>query len=260
MKVKNISGHTLSFQAGTRNYVTSNNAVAILDDNSETLNDVIEHVRKGRLEIVTLPPVAQYSGTPQLYGYAEIALGSGLADEDTLTIAGVTFEIDEAADGVEGANIAVTAADATANGVTADGLKAAINANTTLSKLGLVVDDVIKISNDDARIIIKAKGAMSIADADISKTGGFTITETDSADSVGYRTATVKVVATSATPLINTGLDSIFATFVSVRTAAGAVKAYDGTVTIGGGFVHLGSDGDVDIAATDVIVLQAVGK
>lgn len=261
MKVKNISGGTLTFQAGNYSHTLDNNTTVTLEDTDKALNDVITHVQKGRLEIVTLPPSSQYVGTPATKGYAIIQLESDLVDTDTLTIGSVTFEIDEAADGVVGSNIAVTAADATDNAVTAAGLKAAINANATLDALGLKVNDIIDLGVDDQRLILEAEGDTLIGDVTISQTGdGIAITKVNAAVSAGFRESVIKVTAGAATAIVNTGLEECYDATVLVRTAAGVRKAYDGAVTIGGKFIYISDSGSTDIADTDELIIHAYGK
>lgn len=45
---------------------------------------------------------------------------------------------------------------------------------------------------------------------------------------------------------------------VLVRTAAGAVKAWDGAITIAGNVVTVDNTGAVDFAATDVVICRIV--
>ena len=151
--------------------------------------------------------------------------------------------------------------------MTAAGLKAAINANSTVAALGLVCTEIINLGVDDQRLILEARGSTAIADITISQSGdGINITKVNAADGAGFRQSVVKHTATATTALINTGLDSVDNVVVTVRTAAGAAKAYDGAVTISdtatgrGGYIFLDASGDTDIASTDVITVVAYGK
>lgn len=47
------------------------------------------------------------------------------------------------------------------------------------------------------------------------------------------------------------------AVVVQVRTSAGVVKAHDGAVTVGDGYVSIDNSGTVDFADTDVISVIA---
>ncbi len=262
MKVKNISGATLTFKAGKRTYTIGNNVTTTIDDTLDALNDAIENVEAGRLELVTVPAVASYAGTPARYGYADINLNSTLADGDILTIAGVVFEFDTAASNSITAGRTRVLLDAgPAHATTAAALKTAINADTTLIALGLVADEIISIAANNAKLILKATGSTVIGDITISQTGdGVDITKVDASEGIGYRTSVTKVTATAVTALVNTGLETVHGVIVTVTTSAGVSKAYNGVARISGGFVHLDDSGTVDIASTDIVNVVAYGK
>lgn len=262
MKVKNISGATLTFKAGKRTYNAANNATVTIDDTTEALNDAISNVEAGRLELVTPPAIASYAGTPSRYGYADLNLNSTLADADTLTIAGVVFEFDTAASNSITAGRTRVLLDAgPAHATTAAALKTAINANSTLAALGLVADDIVSIAANNAKLILKATGDTAIADVTITQSGdGVDITKVNATDAIGYRTSVTRTVAAATTALVNTGLESVHGIVVTVTTSAGVSKKYDGVARIGGGFVYLDASGDVDIASTDIINVLAFGK
>lgn len=262
MKVKNISGATLTFKAGKRTYTVANNVTTTIDDTLDALNDAISNVEAGRLELVTPPAVASYAGTPARYGYADLNLNSTLADADTLTIAGVVFEFDTAASAsITSGNTRVLLDAGPVHATTAAALKTAINANSTLAALGLVADDIITLSTTNAKVILKATGTTLIADVTITQVGdGVDITKVNASDGLGYRTSVTKVTASATTALVNTGLESIHGFIVTLTTAAGASKLYNGLATIGGGFIYLDASGTVDIASTDIVNVVAFGK
>jgi ketosteroid isomerase-like protein len=264
MKVKNISGSSLTFGAGKRSHTIANNASVTVGDDGDTLNDVMVHVEAGRLELVGAPPLAHFSGTPSRYGYADLNLNSTLADTDYVTIAGVTFEFDTAASGsITSGRTRVLLSDTSPMDdaeTTAAAFKAAINANTTLATLGLVADDVIVISSTNAKVILKATGSTAIADVTITQSGnGVDITKVNASEAVGFRTSVVSATAAASTLLVNTGLESITGFTASVITA-GVAKAYDGVATVGGGFIYFNAAGDTDLASGDVVVVTAHGK
>lgn len=262
MKVKNISGATLTFKAGKRTYTIGNNVTTTVDDTLDALNDAIAHVEAGRLELVTVPAVASYAGTPARYGYADINLNSTLADADTLTIGGVVFEFDTAASNSITAGRTRVLLDAgPAHATTAAALKTAINANATLSALGLVADEIISIAANNAKLILKATGTTLIADIAITQSGdGVDITKVNASEGVGYRTSVTKVVASAVTALVNTGLETVHGVIVTVTTSAGVSKAYNGVARISGSFVYLDDSSTVDIASTDIVNVVAYGK
>jgi len=266
MTIKNISGGSLSFNVGTRNYVLADNAEQVIDDNHKTLNDVTEHIRKNRLEVVSSPPVAQYCATPDTYGYALVTLNT-VIDTDAISIGGEIFEIDEAANGVV-AGTAVTAVDATDMAVTAAGLKAAINANSVLDALGVKADDIINTVASVSYLVIEARGDTLIADVAITTADAtITIAKTAAAVGGGYRWSVKTFDPGTTTAMVNTGLDSIDTVHVLVKlTSASDITQYDmdvhfdGNISIGGGFVHLSDSGTYDFADGDTVTVIAFGK
>lgn len=262
MKVKNISGNTLTFKAGVRTYVLNNSGETTTDDTLEAFNDAYGLYEKGLLEITEGLPALGFLGSPAREGYADLNLNSTLADADTLTIAGVVFEFDTvASNSVSGTNIRVVLVDPADAPATAANLKAAINGNAHLASLGLVAEDILPIGSTNAKLILKAKGSTDIDDVTITQVGdGVDIVKVSAESSKVHRTSVVEHTATGTTALIYTGLVEVQSASVGVKTAAGASKAYDGTITYGGGFVYLDASGDADIASTDVVTVVAYGK
>ena len=261
MKIKNVSGATLTFKVGNRSYVLASNATTAVSETTDSLEDVIREVEAGNLELVGAPAISQFAGTPACPGYVSVDLNT-VVDENTLTVGGVVFEFDDDST-VTGTNTAVDIATGTPSHATiADRLKTAINANATLSALGLVADDIITVSSTNAKLILKATGTTVIGDITISKSGApITLaTAVAAAEAVGYRAVVVKATSAGTTMLISTGLDTVYDAVILVRTSAGVRKAYDGAVTIGNGFLYLDASGSTDIASTDVVTAYVVGK
>lgn len=261
MKIKNVSGATLTFKTGNRSHVLASNAITAVDETTDSLADVVREVEAGNLELVGSPAVAQFAGTPARHGYVAVDLNT-VADTNTLTVGGVVFEFDSNST-VTGTNTAVDIGTGSPSHATiADRLKTAINANATLAALGLVADDIVTVSSTNAKLILKATGATAIGDITISKSGSpITLaTAVAAAESVGYRAVVVKATAAGTTLLLSTGLDTVYDAVILVRTAAGVRKAYDGAVTIGNGFLYLDASGSTDIASTDVVTAYVVGK
>lgn len=261
MKIKNVSGATLTFKAGKRTYSLENNATTVVDETTDSLADVIREVEGGNLELVGAPALAHYSGTPARHGYVSVDLNT-VVDGNSITIAGEVFEFDDD-DTVTGDNTAVDIGTGSPSHATiAARLKTAVNANSVLSAIGLVADDIITLSSTNAKLILKATGSTAIGDITISKSGSpvTLASAVAAADAAGYRAVVVKATATGTTLLLSTGLDQVYDAFVIVRTAAGARKAYDGAVTIGNGFLYFDASGDVDLANTDVVTAFVVGK
>ena len=187
-----------------------------------------------------------------LVGIAIVVLTGQLADGDVLTIDGTTYEADDDAS-VTAGNVLV---DITANASVADDyddLAAAIKAN----------------QGDDYRAIDGTTYLAAVArhgrpfDTAATVAAGVTVNEANPdapADDVnvpviasraavaGEVTATFMAFALGRTPT---------AVIAQVRTAAGAVKAYDGVIAIDGEVVTLDNAGAVDFAATDVVTILA---
>lgn len=261
MKIKNVSGATLTFKAGKRTYSLENNATTVVDETTDSLADVIREVEGGNLELVGAPALAHYSGTPSRHGYVSVDLNT-VVDGNSITIAGEVFEFDDNAT-VTGDNTAVDISTGSPSHATiAARLKTAVNANSVLSAIGLVADDIITLSSTNAKLILKATGSTAIGDITISKSGSpITLASAvAAADAAGYRAVVVKATAAGTTLLLSTGLEQVYDAFVIVRTAAGARKAYDGAVTIGNGFLYFDASGSTDLANTDVVTAFVVGK
>jgi hypothetical protein len=260
MKVKNISGGTLTFNAGNRTYSIANSATQTVDDTMECLNDVIALAKKGCLELVSPPPSAHYSGSPAAYGYADVDLATGLVDTYTFIAGGQVFEFDgdNSLEDATATRVVWSATMATS----AANLKAAINNNSVLSDMGLVADDIVTISGGKAKLIVKATGDTPIDEFDLDQTGvGITITEVAASDGSGYRTSTKVITAAGSTLLVDTGLQTIHDALILVRDSSGDRRAWAGTAIIGGGFLYL-SGGSQATAMTngDVVSIVAIGK
>ena len=252
MKIKNVSGSTLTFKVGKRTYVVANAATVAVDETNDSLIDI---------EIVGVPAVASFVGTPPRNGYVSVDLNT-VADTNTLTIAGVVFEMDSNSTVTSG-NTPVDIATGSPSQTTIAGrLKTAINANATLSALGLVATDVITISSTNAKLQLEATGSTLIGDITISKSGSpITLaTAVAASDAVGYRTSTVVTTASASTLLVSTGLNLVTSYVISIVTSAGARKLYDGAITVGGGYLFLDATGSTDIASGDVVTIVANGK
>jgi hypothetical protein len=261
MKIKNVSGATLTFKVGKRTHSLASNATTTVDETADALSDVIREVEGGNLELVGVPAIAHYAGTPARAGYVAVDLNT-VVDTNSITIAGEVFEMDDN-DTVTGDNTAVDISTGSPTHATiASRLKTAINANSVLSAIGLVADDIITLSSTNAKLILKATGATAIGDITITKSGSpITLaTAVAAADGAGYRAVVVKATSAGTTLLLSTGLEEIYDAFVVVRTAAGARKAYDGAVTIGNGFLFFDASGSTDLANTDVVTAFVVGK
>lgn len=261
MKIKNVSGATLTFKVGKRSYSLASNATTSVDETTDALSDVIREVEAGNLELVGAPAIAHYSGTPARDGYVSVDLNT-VVDTNTITIAGEVFEMDDD-DTVTGDNTSVDISTGSPSHATiAARLKTAVNANSVLSALGLVADDVITLSSTNAKLILKATGTTVIGDITITKSGApITLaTAVAAADGAGYRAVVVKATSAGTTLLLSTGLEEVYDAVVLVRTAAGVRKAYDGAVTIGNGFLYFDASGSTDLANTDVVTAYVVGK
>lgn len=258
MKVTNISGSEVSFDAGGRNYVVANAATQQVDDSLEAINAVMDLVEKNVLQLSEPPRVATYVGSADIPDYM-IIKGNTVTDGDTITLYGSTFEFDVAADGVTAGNIDVNGA---TDAAAFDNLKTAINGVQAFKDAGLVATDRISDGTDEI-LILRATGDVRITDITdeaSAGTGTYSFTNVANPDPVARRQVVLSHTATATTELVVTGLTSIDEYYMVLRNSSGAVKAYDGAVTIGGGTLYFDASGAVDIAATDVLFIVAWGN
>lgn len=258
MKVKNVSGSTLTVAVGRRTYTIANNGIQEVDESTEAYKSVSQEITKGNLQIAELPAPALFTGKPSVRGYAAIQLNT-VINTDVVTVGSTTFEFEAVSpDGVTAGNTAVSIGANTQ--AAAANLKTAINANASLAAAGIVADDVVNVSTSRAYVIVKATGSTAIADVTVSSPDStITITKVNAADATGLQQVAMQHTCTAAEQLVTVGLNSITDYTFWVRTAAGAIKAYDGTVIKGDGFLFFDDDGATDLAATDTIFILAFG-
>jgi hypothetical protein len=196
-----------------------------------------------------------------------ISIGGGathdLADGDLITIGDVTYEIDEAADGVTGGNVAVdTSGDTTATQAAAT-LLGVINAN----KPSVPVTATAHPGNADIVLIVADNrgGAGNMVftatfanTSTISGSGLLQYGENGGSQIEARGQYDVEAEDVTATVVvIDTGLTSPRFPTVEIRDSAGDFKAWDGALSVVGGQLRLDASGTTDLAAGDTIVWGA---
>jgi hypothetical protein len=260
MKIKNVSGSTKTFQLGRRNTVAlANNGTALVNDDPETMSDVLAQVRKNYLEVVEGVPASNVVTKTGVKGYKLITLDT-VVDTDIITIAGVNFEF-ESTSGVTSGNVSVTIG-ANTNAAAA-ALKAAVNANATCAAAGAKINDVIDIATTRSILVLEAEDDTLIGDiaATESETTISIATAVNAVDPVAHLVSVTSVVPAAAEAVVVTGLNSISAVVAQVRTTAGgALVAYDGNIIINGGTIFFDDQGSVDLSTSVTLTVIAFGK
>lgn len=206
---------------------------------------------------------AQIPEIPGLRDINVLRIASNVADTQTVTIGRDVYEFDRAADGVTAGRIAVTghADDTPANATAA--LVAAINTK------GTEPFAAVTIGNNEVLIYATRPGALGVACAETlagtNNVWSAATTYGGSGTSVTVPRLGFTVRVPTATEVALDQLHAVFdfepaAVFVSVRvTATGAVKAFDGAVTVTGTRVTVVNSGATDWATTDTVTILAVG-
>lgn len=137
-------------------------------------------------------------------------------------------------------------------------LQTAINADAALSDAFVSATDLVS-SGADGISILSVKQLGDAAFTATESTDTITRTTIAAINRTAGRQIMITATASAATLTVDTGLDSIASFIVQVRTAAGVIKAYDGTIEAGGGLLNFDDNGDVDLASTDIVTIIATG-
>lgn len=187
-----------------------------------------------------------------------LTLTGQLADGDTITIAGTVYEADDDAT-ITAGNVSV---DITGNASAADDVNDLVTA--ILANQG---DDLRAIDLGDEVAVISRKGSdLVLAETATNATwlnagaAGAGYPGTDPAEDANIpailsRAAIASEVTLGTMPFVFGKTPT--AVIAQVRTAAGAVKAWDGVIAIDEELVTLDNAGAVDWAATDVVTILA---
>lgn len=266
MIVRNISGAEKTLGFGRRTHVLADNATVEIEEDTRTQSYVADHMAKGHLEIV--------SGSKQMdHGDAATSPGHILVEQNTTGSVGdwisiaapnmvtQTLEL-ESGGGVTQGNISVTigsdAADTLAN------IKTSINGSTVLGDAGIVADEVVDSGAVTLGwLLVKTVGRVNIDDVTVVSTPGDefigTVVAANANESLASQHIYVSAVG-ATTYLMVTALENIVSFDATYLTAAGAVLAYDGTVTASGGALYFGDDGSTDLAADSQILINVHGR
>jgi hypothetical protein len=263
MKIQNTSGRELYFELGSRGVKLANNAIGYVGDDIDTIVKAKEHQDKGLLKILAGPVPSDLLSPVDIPGHRLITLATAVAGNIlSITAAGISRSFEFVASGgpVTGDAAVLLGANTAEAGVN---LAAAINAYAPLRELGIKALGTTSNATTNSVIAVAATlpGTVAIADVTVAKTGapitiGAVVALVENATKKSsFVTATVAAAETT----VVTGLTSIESFVFQVRTAAGAIKAYDGNVVANGGLILFDDNGTADLAATDVINVFAVG-
>jgi len=269
MTIKNISGAELTLGFGRRTFVLANNATADLDEDARTLKYVAEHINAGRIQVVTGVHSKDVGHASSLPAHILVHCKAAGNDGDTVTFtpAGEVaqiFEMDPTPTAsIEGA----TAVDIGANAaVTADNLKAAINANSILTKVGLKATDVIDHGTAEAWVVVIATGRVPITDVTIAESAAARI-ELSAVTSNPHSVLQEKLIHVTdcggTTLHIVTGLNSIVRhEVVAHLDAAGdlTTEVDEANFSYFGGSLFIDDSETNDIADDDQLILRVYGN
>ena len=191
-----------------------------------------------------------------------LRVASTVADGETITIGTVVFEVDTAADpgAITAGRVRVNCSAAvTAAEFTTQFAAAVNNANLTSLKVGatkisnseVLVFSLVK--NADVRACTETLAGTNNAWAAATLFGGSSLNDLERKVSILARAATATEAALETMHFVAPFAPA--AVQVSVRTAAGVAKAWDGAVVVTGSRVDLNSSGSTDVASTDVVTL-----
>lgn len=261
MKIKNISGRQLSIGIGGPCVTVPANGTAVFPDTPQAQADASRFIKLEYIELVDASEASEFEQSPDVEDSILLLATGQPSDADTITINGVVFEWDSNATTTTG-NVAVTIGGSVAASVAA--LQTAVNANATLIAANIKFTDKITVGASDVRGVIRGLGTTAISQSESSS--NIAISAVAAVTNEGYRKVLKTVTATGATLLFDTGLTSIVAVNVQVRNAAGRVKLYDGAILVSDGLVFLSNDdgaggaNTTDIASTDLVTIEAIGK
>lgn len=258
MKIQNISGFAQAFTfSNVASPVIENNAYSVLPDSPEVYADAMRYAATGWISITEGPAFASNLQSVGQPASVRIVQTANPADTNTVTVNGYVFEFDNNAAVTAGRTSVTIGASAK---LSLDALAVALLANTNFAgwrKLGCTVHE-----GTGAVLLLAIPSDVDIDDVTVAETlatGTIAKLSAVVGDSFG-QLIDVRTVATLPADLVfATPLRAIKYVNLEVRNAAGAVVAWDGVVRFDGGIVTLDNSGDVDIAATDVIFLQAFG-
>jgi hypothetical protein len=268
MTVKNITGAEATLGFGKRTYTLAANAQAEVDEDPRTLKMVSQHLSKGRIEIVKGSNALDLGHAAAAPSHLLIHVKAVGDDGDTITITpsgefNQIFEMDPTpVAAIEGATAVDIGADAA---TTADNLKAAINANTVLTKVGIVADEVVDNGTGEAWVLVKATGSAALEDATVAASAAARI-DISSVAANPHQTVSQQVIHVAAVGdtilVLPTSLGSILHhTLVHLDVNGDPAGAqYDGTVTYFDGAIFFDDDGAADLAADDQLIVTVYGK
>ncbi len=197
---------------------------------------------------------------------SEAATVADVVDGEIITIGNKVFEYDVAGDGVAGSNVLVDATGTPTAAALRATLITAINANKPSIPVTAVVSHTEPALTGCIVIEADAEGdagaivfTTTMATGTSAIDGGGTLQggENGSSQKEWRHTRVVEAEdVLHAGMQWDTGLTSPRFTIVDVRTAAGAVIAWDGLLTIVGREVRMDNSGSIDWSAGDVVVVQ----
>lgn len=256
MQVKNISGRELAVKLGRQSLTLAANQTATYPDTPAAIADANRFITLGYLELITAPVANVIQGDVDVPASVLLAFTGQPTAAETITINGVVFEAVAAAEDVTEGNVAYVLGGSVAATVAA--LQTAVAANATLKAARISITDKITVGASDVRALVRGVDTTAVSVSEGST--NVAATTVAAVNRQGYRSVKTVVTAAATTHLFDSGLEQIIGVQVQVRSAAGAVKAYDGVVQLSDGLIYLDASGSADIASTDLITIDAWGK
>lgn len=191
---------------------------------------------------------------------AVLRVAANVADAETITVGTTVFEVDTAADpgAVTAGNVRVNCSSGVTPTIFTTQFETAVNA---VNVLGFRAK-AIKISNSE--VLLWAPGVYTGATTE-TLAGANNVFSNATFDGGEAEPAILRSVQVDARVANATeaALETMhfhfpftpLAAVVQVRTTAGAMKAFDGAVTITAGRVTVASSGVTDVAATDIVTV-----
>lgn len=262
MKIKNITAKPITIQIGFPTQTIAAGATATFDDTPQAFADVQRWITANVIQLVDANVGAGLVGTVNVPANKLLLATGQPSDGDTVTINGVVFEWDSNAT-ITAGNVAVTIG-GTLN-LSLRALGAAINANTTLSNLGITYRGVIVVTaTSDERLVVEATttknsttpATIVATELTANATWGSTTAAVDLPD---YQRFLRAFVATGATQVVVTPFKTIAGAQVTVLNSASTVLNWNGKILIDGGTILLDDSGATDFASGALITVEAFG-
>lgn len=258
MKLQNTTGSIQTVQIDLVAVPLAPNQIATFDDTPRGLQDAQRLVDQGVVAFVATEAGSNAVGSVDVPRSRLLHVTGAITDGMFVTIKGIEFEFDDDDTVTEGrtkVDLGASVREALIN------LGIAVAANETLASQAnrIVPRGVLTVTADANEYALFE--SLTGVDMELDESGGplCWTPEVLPVDVPDYVRSFRIVTATGATVKVITGLREVAHVNVSVKSAAGVIKLYNGAILTGGGLVYLDASGSNDIASGDIVAVEALG-